>query len=627
MKSMSSLDIHVCVKELQDLVGGKVEKIYHYPPNEIRIKVYAGGRKDLIVEAGRRIHLTMFPKKSPKFPSPFAMLLRKHLEGKRIESIYQHDFDRIVVIDFGDRKIVAELFSKGNVALVDEDFNVIMDVHGKKGRYEFPERKAPFEMNFEEFKEMCRENREIVKVLAVNGLGGLLAEETCLRAKVDKMRLGADLEEDEIERLYRAMLSIFSDDVRPHIVIEDGKFVDVLPIELEYYRDYEKKYFESFNRALDEFYSRAISEIKEESEELKKLKRRLEIQLETKERLEREVETYKSLGDFVYENYVKIEKALNAFKRAREELGFEEFKKKLRGLRFVRDVGKDYVIVTIDGRDVKLDLDKDVHGIAESYYERAKKAKEKLEGLLVAIEKTKRELEDVERRESLKFSTPIRVVRRREWYERFRWFITSDNFLAIGGRNAQMNEEIVSKYLEPKDLFFHTQTPGAPAVVLKRGVEAPESSIVETAQFSAIYSSLWKQGIHGGEVYYVRADQVKKSAKAGEYLPKGSFYIVGKRNYLTVELRCAVGVDLANLRVIGGPVSAVSKHCDYYVVIEIGDKDVNEISVEIAKRLVERSREDEKHIVKAIATPDEISKFLPPGRSRIVGFGSGSRRR
>ena len=112
MKSMSALDIHVCVKELQELVGGKVEKIYHYPPNEIRIKIYAKGRKDLIIEAGRRIHLTIFPKESPKFPSPFAMLLRKHLEGRRIEKIWQHDFDRVVVIDFGDRKIVAELFAK-----------------------------------------------------------------------------------------------------------------------------------------------------------------------------------------------------------------------------------------------------------------------------------------------------------------------------------------------------------------------------------------------------------------------------------------------------------------------------------------------------------------------------------
>ncbi len=624
MKSMSALDIYACVKELKEIEGGKVEKIYHYPPNEIRIKIYSGGRRDLIIEAGRRIHLTIFPKESPKFPSPFAMLLRKHLEGKRIKNVEQHDFDRIVIIDFGDRKIVAELFSKGNVALTDENYNVIMDIHGKKGVYEFPKRKAPFELTLEEIKVLCHEDREIVKLLATKcGLGGLFAEETCLRAGIDKNKLGSQLSDEEFERIFEAIQSIFKPifegNLKPHIVVKNGEYADVLPIELKYYEGFEKRYFDSFNRALDEFYSKMIAEIEvEESEELKKLRKRLEIQLETKRRLEEEINEFKSLGDFIYENYSVVEKALNAFKKAREEMDFDGFKRKAKSLKFVREVGKDYVTVEIKGRIVRLDLDKDVHGIAETYYEKAKKAKEKLEGLLKAIEKTKEEIERAERRETLRYVAPIRIVRKREWFERFRWFITSEGFLAIGGRNAQMNEEIVSKYLEPKDLFFHTQTPGAPAVVLKRGQEAGEKSLIETAQFSAIYSSLWKQGIHSGEVYYVTPEQVKRSAKAGEYLPKGSFYIVGKRNYITVELKCAIGVDLKNLRLMGGPVDAISRHCDHYVVLEIGDKEQNELAVEIAKTLVENAKEDERHVVKAIATPDEIAKFLPPGRSRIV---------
>ncbi len=615
---MSSLDIYACIKELkEEIVGGRIEKIYHYPPKEIRIKIYCGGRKDLIIEAGRRIHLTIFPKESPKFPSPFAMLLRKHLEGKRIENIEQQDFDRIVVIDFGDRKIVAELFAKGNIALTDEKYTIIMDIYGKKGVYEFPKRK--FEL---EIKDVCKEDREIVKILATKcGLGGLLAEETCLRAGIDKNKLGSQLSDEEFKRIYDAMKSIFEPvfkgNLRPHIVLRDGEYVDVLPIELKYYESFEKKYFESFNRALDEFYSKIISEVKFESEELKKLKRRLEIQLETKRRLEEEMKEFRSIGDFIYENYSTVEKVLNALRRAREKMEFEEFKKKVRRLKFVKEVGRDYVVVEIKGKRIRLDLDRDIHDIAEFYYEKAKKAREKLEGLLKAIERTEEEIEEVGKKE---YVAPIRIVRKREWYERFRWFITSEGFLAIGGRNAQMNEEIVSKYLESRDLFFHTQSPGAPAVVLKRGQEAGEKSLIETAQFSAIYSSLWKQGMHSGEVYYVTPEQVKRSAKAGEYLPRGSFYIVGKRNYITVELRCAVGVDLSNLRLMGGPVDPISKYCDYYVILEIGDKEKDELAIEIAKTLVNMAKGDERHVVKAIATPDEIAKFLPPGKSRIEKF-------
>ncbi len=180
-----------------------------------------------------------------------------------------------------------------------------------------------------------------------------------------------------------------------------------------------------------------------------------------------------------------------------------------------------------------------------------------------------------------------------------------------------MNEEIVSKYLEPNDLFFHTQAPGAPATILKNGQKAPEQSLIESAEFAATYSSLWKEGKYSGEVYYVKPEQVKRLAKAGEYLPKGSFYIVGKREYISTTLSCAIGVELEKFRVFGGPLSAVKKYCDYYVEIDIGNQQPNEIAKEIAFKLISMAEDDEKHIVRSIATPDEIMKFLPPGKSRI----------
>ncbi|HID43413.1 MAG TPA: DUF814 domain-containing protein, partial [Archaeoglobaceae archaeon] len=273
------------------------------------------------------------------------------------------------------------------------------------------------------------------------------------------------------------------------------------------------------------------------------------------------------------------------------------------------------VTISINGKKIVLNLDKSIPQIADEYYEKAKKIKRKLEGLIPAIEETKKAIES---EGSIKrYSSSMRIVRKREWFERFRWFITSEGFLVIGGRNASMNSEIVSKYMESNDLFFHTQSPGAPVTVIKRGQEAGEKSIIEAAQFAATYSSLWKESKYSGEVYYVKPEQVKKAAKAGEYLAKGSFYIEGKRNYLSVGLSCAVGVEIENLRVLGGPLSAVENRCDYYVEIEIGDRSHNEIAIEIAAKLTEMAKEEEKHIVKSIATPDEIMKFLPPGKSRI----------
>jgi len=636
MKSMSSFDIKACVDELQTLIDGKIEKIYHYPPDEVRIKVYSKeGRKDLIIEAGKRIHLTKFPKQSPRFPSSFAMILRKHLEGGRIKEIKQYDFDRIVEINIERRderkKIIAELFSKGNVILANDRFEIIMPLKFRfkpKEVYKFPEPKNPIEL-VDKIKEY---KREVVKALAGIGLGGLYAEEVCLRAEINKNKKVEELEEDEMARIREIVVSLFKaveNDKSPQIIIKNDEYFDVVPINLRYYEGLEKRFFDDFNSALDEYYSKKIVEMAEKeerrSEKLEKLRKRLELQMETKKKFEMEVEKYKRIGDLIYENYSTLEKIIEAFRKARERMSWEEIaeflnKNSKKGglISIVKAIKPENnaIIVELE-HPIELSLNKTLHQIADEYYNKSKKIKEKLEGLIEAIEKTKKDMENVEEIEAKKYVESIRVVRKREWYEKFRWFFTSDGFLVIGGRNAAMNEEIVSKYLEPKDLFFHTQTPGAPVTVLKNGQDAPEQSLIEAAEFAVTYSALWKEGKYGGEVYYVKPEQVKKAAKAGEYLPKGSFYIIGKRNYITASVSCGIGVELEKLRVFGGPLSAVKKYCDYYVEIDIGNMQPNEIAKEIAFKLISMAKDEEKHIVRSIATPDEIMKFLPPGKSRI----------
>ena len=629
-KTMSAVDIWSCVKELQELVDGRINKIYH-SGNEIRIKIHAERRFDLLIEAGKRIHLTRFARET-KIPSSFAMLLRKHLEGGRIKKIEQYDFDRIVVIEVqrGDETkfLIAELFLKGNIILADSEMNIIMALKKLRPglRYQFPEERVNPENILDRLQEIL-ENEEVVKVLATKGgLGGLFAEEICIKSGINKKKNANELGGEEIDKIKESIRStyspLFSGKLKPHIVVSDNKYVDVLPFELEYYSDFDKKYFPTLNDALDEFYSKEITTEKKDVS-IQKLKKRLEKQLEAKENFEKELKLMKETGDTIYENYQTIEEIMNAFKSARKSMSWDEIskeiaeKKKESGLiSLVKSLNpaENTVTISINGKKIVLNLDKSIPQIADEYYEKAKKIKRKLEGLIPAIEETKKAIES---EGSIKrYSSSMRIVRKREWFERFRWFITSEGFLVIGGRNASMNSEIVSKYMESNDLFFHTQSPGAPVTVIKRGQEAGEKSIIEAAQFAATYSSLWKESKYSGEVYYVKPEQVKKAAKAGEYLAKGGFYIEGKRNYLSVGLSCAVGVEIENLRVLGGPLSAV-KNCDYYVEIEIGDRSHNEIAIEIAAKLTEMAKEEEKHIVKSIATPDEIMKFLPPGKSRI----------
>jgi len=38
------------------------------------------------------------------------------------------------------------------------------------------------------------------------------------------------------------------------------------------------------------------------------------------------------------------------------------------------------------------------------------------------------------------------------WFEKFNWFVSSENYLVLGGRDAQQNELLVKKYLNPGEL-------------------------------------------------------------------------------------------------------------------------------------------------------------------------------
>ncbi|AIY90969.1 ribosome rescue protein RqcH [Geoglobus acetivorans] len=640
MRSMSSLDISIVIEEIREmLIGARVDKIYHYPPDEIRIKLRGKQRVDLTIQAGIRVHPTLFPKESPRFPSSFAMLLRKHLDNARVVDIKQHDFDRVVVLTFQreERKhIIAELFSKGNVILADENFRVIMPLkHEIKigSTYSFPEpRPSPREVReVEDFRKII-DGREVVRTIARRlGTGGLYAEEILRRAGVDKTKKSDELEDDEIRRIIRAMHEIYMPGkIKPHIVLDEGKYLDYQPVELLAYDKYDKKYFEEYWKAIDDFFSSKTVESVEQQEKrnevLEKLERRYREQKEAKERFEREMEKFRRIGDLIYENYQKMEAIHSSFRKAVESRGWkevmkivEEQKKNGKLKEIVALIPEENAVdVELEGHTIRLWLRKSIHEIADEYYSRAKKFREKLEGVTKALKKTEDEMKKAENLEEKRILSSIRIARKREWYEKYRWYITSEGFLVIGGRSADMNEEIVSKHLESRDLFFHTEMPGGAATILKKGQDAGEKSIEEAAEFAAIYSALWKEGKHAGEVYYVRPEQVKKAARPGEYLPKGSFFIEGKRNYTTVELKMAVGVDLSNLRLFGGPVDGVMQNCDYYVVLEIGDLSVNEMQTLLARKLVEMAKDDEKHVVRAIASPDEIAKFLPPGRSRIA---------
>ncbi|MBW2964047.1 DUF814 domain-containing protein [Candidatus Woesearchaeota archaeon] len=230
---------------------------------------------------------------------------------------------------------------------------------------------------------------------------------------------------------------------------------------------------------------------------------------------------------------------------------------------------------------------------AEEYFEKAKQARKKLEGAkkALAISLKKREAEQQSRDEKLEKikaqhkAQAEKVERKAEWYEKFRWFFSSEGFLVIGGRDATTNEIVVKKHTEKHDIVFHTDMSGSPFFVVKtEGKEPGEQTLHEAADATLCFSKAWKMGLGTTATFWVRPEQVTKEANPGEYLPKGAFMIRGRTNYLTPTPNCAIGV-MDDGRLMCGPKEAVRKNCKKAVTIIQGDRKPSDLAKEIRKKL------------------------------------------
>ena len=427
--------------------------------------------------------------------------------------------------------------------------------------------------------------------------------------------------------------------LRPqHIMMEiNGKIepFDVVPFDLTRYSEFEKEYFDSFNTALDEFFGKKsleqVAEVKEAEKKEKTLgvyERRLLQQEESLAKFKKEIEKNNILAEIVYANYQIIEELFSVLNGARAK-GYswdeirsilKQAKKAVPAAQMITNIDQKTGIVTVelDGRSVNLDIRKTVPQNAQDYYEKVKKFTKKRDGAIRAIEDTRKAMAKKAASKAAKAGRKLLASRKKHWYDRFRWFVSSDGFLVVGGRDADTNEEVFKKYMEKRDIVFHTQTPGAPLTVVKTGgEEVPESTLREVAQFAVSYSSLWKAGQFSGDCYWVKSEQVTKTPESGEYIKKGAFIIRGERNYFKdVPLGVAVGLELkGETRVIGGPVSAVRKHGDYILELTPGKFNQNDISKKIYRTYADEL--GDPRFVKQIASPDLVAMMIPAGESDL----------
>ena len=232
MKKLASLEVKALVEELQPLKDAKISNLYLPSKKKIILVLHKKDKLILVIDAEKGVYLIDDKKKQGE-ATGLCKFLRKNLNNSRILSINQKCFERIIEIEFSNQsKFIIELFSKGNISLVEE--GIIRWVAqpeewgarslrvGKK--YEYAELKPDlYNLSLDEFSDIIKksEKENIVKCLALEfGLGGKYAEEVCSRAGVDKEK--KDVTKANIKKIFGVIHNFEIKDVSLGLV-EDKK--------------------------------------------------------------------------------------------------------------------------------------------------------------------------------------------------------------------------------------------------------------------------------------------------------------------------------------------------------------------------------------------------------------------
>ena len=255
---------------------------------------------------------------------------------------------------------------------------------------------------------------------------------------------------------------------------------------------------------------------------------------------------------------------------------------------------------------IKLDWRKTAQENASDCYRLSKEFASKAEGARKAIKETeaalqaaREESETVAKAEAEKKPS---MKRKKELYEKYKWFFTSGGKLVVAGRDAKQNDMLVAKFMDEDDLFFHADIQGAPATILKGGKSANEQEKKEAAQFAASHSSAWKVGAAAVDVYAVEKGQLSKHAQGG-FVGAGGFAISGKREWFhSTKLGLAIGMQ-------DGMLICLPK--------EHPNSGKLEFSLEIGK--TEKGEATKIIVKKTGANADEVLLALPSGEFSITG--------
>ncbi|OXB64055.1 hypothetical protein ASZ78_001675 [Callipepla squamata] len=510
MKSrFSTVDIRAVVAELRlSLLGMRVNNVYDVDSKTYLIRFQKPDCKaTLLLESGIRIHMTEFEWPKNMMPSGFAMKCRKHLKTRRLVSVRQLGIDRIVDFQFGSNEaayhLIIELYDRGNIVLTDHEYLILNILRFRTDeaddvRFAVRER-YPVDTYGATLIEHC---------LLEAGFSGSVKTDQHMESKENIEKVLCALEKAEE---YMTLTDNFSG--KGYIIQKKEKKPSLEPDKpAEDIYTYEEFHpflfsqhskcpyleFDSFNKAADEFYSKLEGQkidLKALQQEVDKIKGELiEMNLEIVNRAIQVVRSalanqidWTEIGAIVKEAQAQGDPVANAIKEL-----------KLQTNHITMLLRNPYVLSEEEEEGEDADLEKE-----ETEEPKGKKKKNKTKQLKKP-QKNKPSLVDVD----LSLSAYANAKK----FEKFLWFISSENYLVIAGRDQQQNELIVKRYLKPGDIYVHADLHGATSCVIKNptGEPIPPRTLTEAGTMALCYSAAWDARVVTS-AWWVSHNQVDES--------------------------------------------------------------------------------------------------------------------
>ncbi len=364
---ISSFELYYLVQELQMLVEGKVDNIYHPVKEEVIFTIHVPntGKKILRILAGKCMYIAE-GRESAAEPDNFCVFLRKHLDNARIREISQIEPERIVKMVFekkeGKKSLLVELFGKGNILLLDENDLILAatDYHKFKDRtirpretYSFPKKEPNvFRLSLPLLDESLHhtEKDSLGTFLAVDlGLGGLFSEEVCLKSHIEKTKKPRDLSSSERKKVLECIDVLKHAPLQPRLIKKEGKIIEIVPIETEFFAHEDTEITESLSRAIEKG-SMVMMEKKKSTKEhaLEKLQVIIRSQEDKIKELELAEADTRGKGELIFSHYRLIDSLITELRAIEKKHSWHEIRDTLNGHKIVKDVNVKDKKITIE---------------------------------------------------------------------------------------------------------------------------------------------------------------------------------------------------------------------------------------------------------------------------------------